>query len=155
VAEGLSRCRKLGLEVHGAVSPWQLAEEQLRSTVLAYPCDPILPCEGFSMTCLEGLTAGCRLVISAADALPELWGSQAHALLELPVDRVRWAEAILDALAAGPRPPGPRQGLAPGWRAVAERWDAELRQLAGPRPQPPATKREWVQPPYSTGPLSR
>ena len=84
---------------HGGVGQWQLAKAQLSSAVMCYPCDPVQPTEGFSMSCLEGITAGCTLITSNADALPELWTDAPDTtLLPLPVDDGVWSDAIIKAL---------------------------------------------------------
>jgi FkbM family methyltransferase len=130
VLEALERCRGLNVHLHGAVGQWQLAAEHLRSSVMAYPCDPMLPTEGFSMSCLEALTAGCRLIVSAADALPELWGDRPGTeLLPLPIHDETWIDAITRAVRSPPAPSGLSYLASEDWHPLSCRWDQELTAL--------------------------
>jgi glycosyltransferase involved in cell wall biosynthesis len=86
-----------GVVYHGGVSKVKLAQALVTSKVLAYPCDPVAPTEGFSMTILDGLAAGCNVLTSTADALPELWGEYAT-LLPLPIQDDIWIQGIIAAL---------------------------------------------------------
>ena len=83
---------------HGGVDQSTLAMYQKASGLLVYPCDPVRPTEGFSMTILEGLTAGCTVITSNADALQELWGSSGAIVLPLPIDYDTWSMVIIDEL---------------------------------------------------------
>lgn len=110
---------------HGGVGQGQLAREQLKSSVLVYPCDPVRPTEGFSMTVLEGVAAGCNVVISDADAFPELWSNvPGITMIPLPVDDAVWVEAIVSRL--GQEDPGVRMNSQLSWNALARRWETEL-----------------------------
>lgn len=115
-----------GVTFHGGVGQGQLAEEQLKSALMVYPCDPLFPTEGFSMTCLEAITAGCRLVTSDADALKELWAdAPGVTILPLPVDDDVWVSTIVKNLESSGTQPV-KLGLPHLWRSVAKRWEQEL-----------------------------
>jgi len=129
-AHYINDVRKAGLEGvtwHGGVGQWQLANAQLHAHMMVYPCDPVQPTEGFSMTCLEALAAGCHLITSTADALPELWSSMPDTtLLPLPVEDGVWVDAIVRVLGAPHA-----QARVPEdytWAALAEVWEKELEQ---------------------------
>lgn len=115
-----------GVTFRGGIGQWQLAREQLGSALMVYPCDPTQPTEGFSMSCLEGVVAGCTLITSNADALPELWTSAPDAtLLPLPVDDDVWVATIVDKLLHQRE----RAALAPDtttWPALARVWEEEI-----------------------------
>lgn len=131
----MARENKLpGVTFHGGVGQAQLALEQKASSVMVYPCDPVRPTEGFSMTCLEAVTAGCSLITSDADALKELWsGAPGATVIPLPVDDNVWIEAIVARLKE-PRTAKPGEMWAPvdyNWVAVAKRLEGELLTLLG------------------------
>jgi glycosyltransferase involved in cell wall biosynthesis len=110
----------------GAVGQWRLAREQLQSAVLAYPCDPVQPTEGFSMTILEGLIAGCKVITTNADALPELWASAPNVtMLPLPIDDNQWVDALVQKLT---EPPIENVYInqAMSWKTIAQRWVQEF-----------------------------
>lgn len=122
---------------HGGVGQGRLAKEQLASGVMAYPCDPVQPTEGFSMTCLEAVTAGCQLITTDADALKELWANvQGVTVLPLPVDDNVWIDTLVRTLNADSRP----QPLQPDktllWSSIAKKWEREfetcLKRYRGP-----------------------
>jgi glycosyltransferase involved in cell wall biosynthesis len=130
----------MGPILHGGVSKAELARAQLSSHVQAYPCDPVQPTEGFSMTCLEGLMAGCHLVTTDADALGELWTEfeVAHEgddmlgpsqVIPLPLDREAYATALIDALKRDPYPDGPSDDPRLQkyfWSNLGKTWEKEL-----------------------------
>lgn len=112
---------------HGSVGQWQLAREQLQSGVMCYPCDPVQPTEGFSMSCLEGIAAGCKLITSNADALPELWTDAPDTvILPLPVDDGVWTDAIIRALTTEPGAGTAKVPQDYMWRAIAAQWEKEI-----------------------------
>lgn len=111
---------------HGGVGQWELAREQLRSTILAYPCDPVQPTEGFSMTCLEAIAAGCTLLTTDADALGELWSEAPDTIiLPRPVDPLVWADTIVKVL-TNPRDRVPRLPDGLTWSYLAKLWEDDL-----------------------------
>jgi len=110
---------------HGGVGQGQLARAQLAARVLAYPCDPVQPTEGFSMTVLEGVASGCNVITTDADAFPELWANTPGVtMLPLPVDKTSWIENILKYL--GTEKEGPRVNTNMTWTHVANIWEREL-----------------------------
>ena len=134
----------IGPTLHGGISKAELARAQLSAHVQAYPCDPVQPTEGFSMTCLEGLMAGCHLVTTDADALGDLWGEFQVApdgleherglvgpaqVAALPLDREAYTAALLTALRRSPYPDGPstdprlRKYF---WSTLGKVWEEEL-----------------------------
>lgn len=114
------------VKIHGGIGQHRLAREQLAGSVLAYPCDPVNPTEGFSMTILEGITAGLRVITTDADALAELWGKVPNVTqLPLPVVYSDWTAAIVKALRQEPLEVG-QYNPALAWRSIAERWEVEL-----------------------------
>jgi glycosyltransferase involved in cell wall biosynthesis len=115
-----------GVTFHGGVGQGQLAIEQLKSGVMVYPCDPVQPTEGFSMTCLEAVTAGCQLITSDADALKELWAdAPGVTVLPLPVDDNVWIDTITRALTSTDEQP-PLVDKELTWTAISKRWEQEL-----------------------------
>ena len=93
-----------GVTFHGGVSKAELRRALLTSAVLAYPCDPVAPTEGYSMTILDAYMAGCSIVTTDADALPELWGGlDTVRTLPLPVDDGLFVDAIISGLTTIPK----------------------------------------------------
>lgn len=74
VRRGLADCEGLDVRAHGGLSQWALAREQMAASAMIYPCDPIAPTEGYSISILEALAAGTPVITTGADALEELWG---------------------------------------------------------------------------------
>ena len=66
---------------------------QRTAQVLIYPLDPRRPSDFFSMAVLEALAAGTPVIVSDADAMPELW-SDAAVVLPRPVDLGEWYETV-------------------------------------------------------------
>lgn len=86
VIAGLKKAEEAGgLTVHGGIGQWELAREQQKASLCVYPCSPIQPTEGFSISILEALAAGVPVITTDADALPELWGGYTDQL-PLPID---------------------------------------------------------------------
>lgn len=96
-----------GVYVHGAVSRTELARWQKQTKVLAMPFDPVVPTEGFGVSYLEGLAAGCRVIARPDDALPELFGDAVE-WIEAPVCteafRRKFADSVVQALSATSNP---------------------------------------------------
>jgi glycosyltransferase involved in cell wall biosynthesis len=94
--EGLRRAEEAGgVVVHGGVGQWELARAQQSAGLMVYPCDPISPTEGWSISILEAMAAGTPVITTNADALPELWGG--HSIqIPLPVDPDLLFEQIFD-----------------------------------------------------------
>jgi glycosyltransferase involved in cell wall biosynthesis len=119
--------RPLGVTFHGGVGQGELALAQMKAKVLCYPCDPVQPTEGFSMTILEGVVAGCEVVTSNADAFPELWASTPGVtMLPLPIDDNLWAQTIATKLDSPAE--DYRVNFELGWPKLAQRWQREIDQ---------------------------
>lgn len=73
VVEALEALKPHGVELVGAVSRRTMAAEMMAAEVLAYPCDTIAYTEGFSCATLEGCASGALPVISAMDALGDIY----------------------------------------------------------------------------------
>ncbi len=117
-----------GVTFHGGVGQAQLALEQQKSAVLAYPCDPVQPTEGFSMTCLEAVTAGCHLITTDADALKELWADAPDTtIIPLPIDDAVWVTTLIEILKAGQNGKA-REKVHPSytWTGIAKKWEGVL-----------------------------
>ena len=90
-----------GVVVRDLVPNVEMSRELASAGVLAYPCDPLRYTEGFGVSALDAVAAGCRVVISGADALPSVHGSAAT-VIEGPPDapeiRARWVDAVVKAM---------------------------------------------------------
>lgn len=119
-----------GIVFKGGVSKWELASAQVSAPVLCYPCDPVAPTEGFSMTVLEGITAGCDVLTTNADALGELWsGRPGVTVLPLPVHDDVWADALVATLRRSLEPSAEyviRNPVDFTWKAVVGRQIARV-----------------------------
>lgn len=69
----------------------EIIDLQKTARVQIYPLDPRRPSDFFSMSVLEALAAGTPVVLSDADAMPELWGDAAI-VLPRPIDLGSWYE---------------------------------------------------------------
>ncbi len=129
-AEALREFRKeppKSVTFHGGVGQAQLAIEQLKSSVLAYPCDPVQPTEGFSMTCLEAVTAGCHLITTDADALKELWAdAPGTTILPLPIDDATWVDTLVKTLQSENSHKTTKVQPAYTWTGIAKKWEQEF-----------------------------
>jgi glycosyltransferase involved in cell wall biosynthesis len=122
---------------HGGVGQKELAQAQLSAHVMAYPCDPVAPTEGFSMSVLEGIVAGLDVITTDADAFPELWSNAPGVtILPLPVDRNVWRDAIVQKLRNGSdsREIRIREDLS--WSTLARRWERELNECLASKQSP-------------------
>jgi len=100
--EKLGRNGENGVTMVGAISNRQMGIEMTVAQVMAYPCDPVLFTEGFSCSTVESLAAGCHVVISDADALPEIYGGVANIIPGKPSEhRERWIDTIVHILKGG------------------------------------------------------
>ena len=66
--------RPEGLSFVGRLTFDQLMNEFAEASVFAYPCDPIAPCESFSISTMECLKMGVPVLLHEADALGEVYG---------------------------------------------------------------------------------
>jgi len=125
-----------GVLFHGGIGQAQLATEQMKSAVMAYPCDPTQPTEGFSMTCLEAVTAGCSLVTTDADALQELWADAPDVtILPLPVNDELWVNTVVKLLERDEARPL-RDPVQYYWSTIAQRWVQEFLECLPTTPSP-------------------
>jgi glycosyltransferase involved in cell wall biosynthesis len=77
IKEALRRFEQVGgldVEFCDAVSRVQMIKEMSEAQVLAYPCDPPIYTEGFSVTIMEACASGTVPVITDADALGSIYG---------------------------------------------------------------------------------
>jgi glycosyltransferase involved in cell wall biosynthesis len=113
----------MGVTYHGGVSRARVNTAMLQAKVLAYPCDPIAPTEGFSMTTLEGWAAGCQVLVTDADALQELWGHRdGITCLPLPIDDDLWVNQIVKGLQADAKPGRREVPEELTWPYIAHKW---------------------------------
>ena len=83
-----------GVTVLNHVSQPEIAKILARTQVLAYPCDPIRATETYCIAVTEAMAAGCAVLVSDADCLPENY-DEAAAVLPRPIDHDQWAAAIV------------------------------------------------------------
>ena len=84
--------------VHGLPQTQELTREDLvglqkTAKALIYPLDPVRPSDFYSMAVLECLAAGTPVIVSDADAMPELW-ADATVMLKRPIRLAEWVETI-------------------------------------------------------------
>lgn len=110
-----------GVEVVGPVSNREMARQLRQATVLVYPCDPVRYTEGFGVSVLDACAAGCQVVISDADAFPEVHGNAAHTIPGRPGNSRRvWVDKITHLLEY---PDGALAVVGDGGPAHAQRHD--------------------------------
>jgi len=128
IQKQLTELRGQGVYHHGGVAKGILYRAMAEAKVLAYPCDPVAPTEGFSMTILDGIASGLNVITTDADALPELWGSvPAVTILPLPVQKDVWATEIVNKL-QGPSPLPQDSDWVKlwTWDELARKWEEDL-----------------------------
>lgn len=98
IKEALRRFEKAGgldVEFCDAVSRVQMIKEMSEAQVLAYPCDPPIYTEGFSVTIMEACASGTVPVITDADALGSIYGGYAP-MVHSPIgDRINEYKELL------------------------------------------------------------
>ena len=115
-----------GVFVHGGVNKVELESFMLQGSVLAYPCDPVTPTEGFSMTILDAASYGMNVLTTDADALPELWSNlPGVTILPLPVTDQLWAKQILEGLKQPHRIPKEIPDVQT-WSYLATKWEKAI-----------------------------
>lgn len=141
-ARYIAEClRRLGAEGENgiflidSVPNTQMAHELGAAALLAYPCDTMGYTEGFGVSVLDALAAGCPALISDCDAFGEVYAGVAQIIPGRPGKQPeRWIEAITDVLLHGdPGPQVARQEFAVQHcrQMVAGKWqDVLMRQLA-------------------------
>lgn len=73
IRDVLPKLRAYGVELVGSTSRRRMAREFSEAMVLAYPCDPVVFTEGFSVTTMEACASGTVPVISSADSLGQIY----------------------------------------------------------------------------------
>lgn len=82
-----------GVRVLNHVSQPEIARLLSQAAVLAYPCDPIRQTETYCIAVTEAMAAGCAVVVSDADCLPENYDTAAL-VLKRPINHGEWAVEI-------------------------------------------------------------
>lgn len=117
---------------HGAVPRLELAKTQAQCRVQAYPYDPFQFCEGFATAVCQGLAAGCTVLCTPKDALPELYGDDIHWFERDPVSKdflEEVAQKVVDGLLL--RLSGQHQKVKDGrQRAKGYAWGNASKQMA-------------------------
>lgn len=95
----LGRRGENGISLVGNRSNTQIARALGEASMLCYPCDPIAFTEGFSVATLDACAAGCIPVLSAADALPEIYSGIATIIPGNPsVEEHQWLATVIALL---------------------------------------------------------
>jgi len=81
----------------GVLGQRALAELQIASTALLYPCDTMQPTETGCITVTEAMAAGAPAIISTCDCLPSEYGHAAE-VVDLPIHDDRYVEALLSVV---------------------------------------------------------
>ncbi len=124
VANLLEKLQDQGVRYIDGVGQWPLARLQMESGAMVYPCDPVAPTEGFSISVLEGLAAGIPVVTTDADALGQLWGDVTMQLKQ-PLKEEELADAVVavltdDSLRADMIVKGKERAALYGWGHIGE-----------------------------------
>lgn len=92
----LGRNGENGIILVGPTPNMEMARELMRTQVLAYTCDTLRWTEGFSVTTLDALAAGCVTLISDVDAIGSIYKDVAEVIPDRPVSQdPRWIDAIV------------------------------------------------------------
>jgi len=145
--------RQEGVKAHGPVNQDQLARAQMQSSLMVYPCDTIVPTEGFGITVAESIAAGCSVLTTDTDAFYELWNDHTHMMRPPPAPAVRgeygpldddWAKAIVELLqdraVHAEKRADARAALLEQhtWERVLDQWEELLFGLAGVKEPAPS-----------------
>ena len=138
ISRGLKYTEGDGVHIHGAVNQWQLAREQMQSSLLLYPCDTVdKKTEGFSITVLEGLASGTPVLTTNCDAFEELWTGVTKQVF-LPVENklyqfVDYAKELLtdDEAWQHAHVTGLQYAAEFSWNAIGNRYNSWLVQALG------------------------
>ncbi len=123
-----------GVHFVGPVNQYVLAKEQQKAQLMCYPCDTVIPTEGFSMSVGEAFLADCAVLTSDCDCFPEIWGDVV-ALLPLPIDDCMWADSIVEILTNKElqkkyNKAGKEKVLTDyNWDTIVNKWDKFLRAM--------------------------
>jgi glycosyltransferase involved in cell wall biosynthesis len=134
----------------GAVNKHALAQAQMEAELLLFPEDTARPSEGFGISVLEALTAGCVPLISDCDCMPELWGGVAP-MLPLPIRYDLWTEAVVKLLSdRESREARAKAGYELAeqytWERIGRQWHDLLTGLYAEKPCPYCGKRLGPEP---------
>jgi len=123
-----------GITFWGMLDKWTLAEKQMECALWAYPADLTAGTETFCITGVEAAAAGCALLATDGDCLPEIYGEVAG-LVGLPTDGALFAGAVVkmltDPAMAAQYTPGMEFARLHTWERVADRWEEALAGLEG------------------------
>lgn len=125
IRDALPKLSSLGVRHLGGVSKVRLYDAMDHAAVLAYPCDPVAPTEGYSMTIVDALAHNLPVVTSDADALSELWGGiNGTTILPLPIDDETWIRKIVYDLQHKDDVRQLEAGVAKyAWETLAQEWE--------------------------------
>jgi len=139
-----------GVTVMGATPNRVMAARELPAArALVYPCDTLAYTEGFGVSILDALAAGCEAVISDVDALGSVYGNVATVIPGRPSKQLgKWAETVVDLLRSTPGPASPARAafVAQHSRhASAQRWEAMLERRVAQKHRPKSRiMRSWT-----------
>ena len=138
-----------GVSYVDGTGQWPLGRLQMESGAMVYPCDPVAPTEGFSISVLEGLSAGIPVVTTSADALFELW-KDVTLQLHLPIQDSELVDAAVsvltdDGLRKSMIEKGLERALDYSWDKIGDSWyNTALAMLAESAPQGEGEKGENI-----------
>jgi predicted SAM-dependent methyltransferase/glycosyltransferase involved in cell wall biosynthesis len=82
----LNKLNDYGVQHVGSVSRQQIAEELSKTMVMVAPLSTVSPTEGFSVSTIEALTAGCLPIVGNIDCLGSIYGRVA-CMIPAPVEQ--------------------------------------------------------------------
>lgn len=118
--------RQEGVYDIGQVGQDVIADLQMSSDILAYPCDTIAPTETGCITVIEAMAAGCPVVTTDCDCLEEEFGGVAD-IVPLPFRAIQYVSnigAVLSDLKKynDMRKRGREFAETRQWKDIAPRW---------------------------------
>lgn len=144
VDEALRRMKDgYGIVVRDLVPNVEMARELESARLLAYTCDPLRYTEGFGVSTLDAVAAGCRVLISDVDALPSCHGRAVTRVIPGRPDEQRraWVDGIVACLLEDdvPQPDAAAYLIEHDYGNIAKRWEDLIREQihfrAFPTPQ--------------------
>lgn len=147
-----------GVVVRDLVPNVEMARELASAGVLAYPCDPLRYTEGFGVSVLDAVAAGCGVLISDVDAFPSVHGGVCGVITGRPDEqRKMWVDAIVTELKIGSSNYIKVSGSSPDrevylahhdHRAITARWEALIEEQLDFRviPEQPAERPRFTHP---------
>jgi len=97
VYDGLVTNPKPGVTYHGPLHVRDLIKDMQKWALLCYPCDTMVPTEGFSITAAQGFATKTAVMLADCDCMSEVWGDYS-ALLPLPIEDKRWVDSACEIL---------------------------------------------------------